>query len=183
MKWGDKAPNGCKKVPCDKLHPQVCPRSLDLKCTERNCDVKLHIKKCVRREIQSRDRSNGNRQSNRYVRGDTISRSNNYSSQSRLSPFIRNEQRGSCTNPQIVSHHDSRSVQHQPSFTVGGSVQPRSNGEIWNSHFQQRCTAPAQAVHQLLETWAGNMQQEIQRQVKEIHSLLGDQGLNNRPFY
>ena len=48
MKWGDKNNKGCKKSPCDKLHPLVCPRSLDLKCLERNCDVKLHTRKCVR---------------------------------------------------------------------------------------------------------------------------------------
>ena len=48
MKWGDKAANGCKKVPCDKLHPLLCPRSLDLKCLEKSCDVKLHTSKCRR---------------------------------------------------------------------------------------------------------------------------------------
>ena len=42
MKWGDKVDKGCKKVPCDKLHPLVCPRSLDLKSLEKNCDVKHH---------------------------------------------------------------------------------------------------------------------------------------------
>ena len=30
MKWGDKSEKGCKKVPCDKLHPLLCPRSLNL---------------------------------------------------------------------------------------------------------------------------------------------------------
>ena len=48
MKWGDKVDKGCKKVPCDKLHPLVCPRSLDLKCLEKSCDVKLHTRKCQR---------------------------------------------------------------------------------------------------------------------------------------
>ena len=48
MKWGDKSVNGCKSVPCDKLHPLLCPRSLDLKCFEKTCDVKLHTRKCKR---------------------------------------------------------------------------------------------------------------------------------------
>jgi hypothetical protein len=48
MKWGDKVDKGCKKVTCDKLHPLVCPRSLDLKCLEKSCDVKLHTRKCQR---------------------------------------------------------------------------------------------------------------------------------------
>ena len=48
MKWGDKVDKGCKKVPCEKLHPLVCPRSLDLKCLEKSCDVKLHTRKCQR---------------------------------------------------------------------------------------------------------------------------------------
>ena len=48
MKWGDKSVNGCKNVPCGKLHPLMCPRSLDLKCFEKTCDVKLHTRKCRR---------------------------------------------------------------------------------------------------------------------------------------
>ena len=48
MNWGDRSERGCKKVPCEKLHPAVCPRSLDLVCMEINCDVKLHTKKCKR---------------------------------------------------------------------------------------------------------------------------------------
>ena len=48
MNWGDRAEKGCKKVPCDKLHPLVCPRSLDLLCLEKVCDVRLHTKKCKR---------------------------------------------------------------------------------------------------------------------------------------
>ena len=48
MKWGDKSVNGCKNIPCDKLHPLLCPRSLDLKCLEPVCDIKLHTRKCRR---------------------------------------------------------------------------------------------------------------------------------------
>lgn len=43
-------------MPCEKLHPLVCPRSLDLVCLERKCDVKLHTKKCKRPVRQPSDR-------------------------------------------------------------------------------------------------------------------------------
>ena len=62
MKWGDKSVNGCKSVPCDKLHPLLCPRSLDLKCFEKACDVKLHTRKCKRaRPTQSDPNKSGKR--------------------------------------------------------------------------------------------------------------------------
>ena len=33
-------------MPGGKLHPQVCPQSLDLKCLMKNCDVNLHTRNC-----------------------------------------------------------------------------------------------------------------------------------------
>ena len=48
MKWGSKHVNGCNHLECDKLHPILCPKSLDLKCVDTNCSYKLHTLKCVR---------------------------------------------------------------------------------------------------------------------------------------
>ena len=94
MKWGDKAPNGCKKVPCDKLHPQVCPRSLDLKCLEVNCDLKLHVKKCVRKgrasfNNQQRSGSRSTVQSTRQ-RGNRVQQPWSRNETYRQSSFVRN---------------------------------------------------------------------------------------------
>ena len=57
-----------------------------------------------------------------------------------------------------------------------------------NPSFQTRCTPPDPAVHQLLETWVGNMQKELERQseinrnmltakVTEMCMFLGSQGV------
>ena len=47
MKWGDRGEKGCKGS-CNLLHPQVCPASLKLRCTKKNCEFKLHVSKCKR---------------------------------------------------------------------------------------------------------------------------------------
>ena len=47
MKWGNKGPKGCKGG-CNKLHPKVCPKSLDLLCADQNCTYKIHVYKCKR---------------------------------------------------------------------------------------------------------------------------------------
>ena len=48
MKWGSKHANGCKVLPCPRAHPSMCIKSLDLKCLDRNCPVRLHTSKCAR---------------------------------------------------------------------------------------------------------------------------------------
>ena len=77
----------------------------------------------------------------------------------------------------------------------GGSGQQAAGGPYANAtapplnpSFQTRCTPPDPAVHQLLETWVGNMQKELERQseinrnmltakVKEMCMFLGSQGV------
>ena len=48
MKWGDRNESGCKDAECDKVHPLVCDKSLELKCFDKDCAYKLHILKCKR---------------------------------------------------------------------------------------------------------------------------------------
>ena len=48
MKWGDKHLRGCKDKNCQKLHPELCVRSLALECYDKNCAAKLHTRKCKR---------------------------------------------------------------------------------------------------------------------------------------
>ena len=48
MRWGDKILKGCKDEQCPKLHPPLCPKSLDLKCLDKACPHKLHAQNCVR---------------------------------------------------------------------------------------------------------------------------------------
>ena len=45
MKWGNKHEYGCKADPCPKIHPSVCPNSLNLLCEDKECKFKLHIRK------------------------------------------------------------------------------------------------------------------------------------------
>ena len=48
MKWGNKGENGCKVKKCDRAHPVLCVRSLDLKCYVKECPNRLHTLKCKR---------------------------------------------------------------------------------------------------------------------------------------
>ena len=48
MRWGDELAKGCKNTECPKLHPPLCPKSLNLKCLDRKCQYKMHTRKCIR---------------------------------------------------------------------------------------------------------------------------------------
>ena len=50
MKWGSKDERGCTMVleTCKKVHPTLCPKSLDLRCYDKLCPYKLHATKCQR---------------------------------------------------------------------------------------------------------------------------------------
>ena len=48
MKSGDRGEKGCKKNPCDKIHPTVCQQSLNLECLDRGCQARLHVQRCKR---------------------------------------------------------------------------------------------------------------------------------------
>ena len=49
MKWGNKGERGCEKDPCDKLHPTVCQKSLDLECLDRD------VQRCKRPHQQGKE--------------------------------------------------------------------------------------------------------------------------------
>ena len=203
MKWGDKAPNGCKKVPCDKLHPQVCPRSLDLRCLEVNCDLKLHVKKCVRRgrasynnQQRSGPRSTfqaagqrGNRVHQPWNRNENIqnfrqpshsgnARSGNNNIENDFHVF--QEQRGLSPFNQTSREPAPNSGSHQ--FNAGMQCRNGYDGSVWNpnQNLSQRCTTSSPAVHQFLEVWAGNIQKDIERQMREIHTFLANQSVNRQ---
>jgi hypothetical protein len=53
MKWGDRGEKGCSVQECEMLHPELCPRSLLLKCVDQNCPHRLHTLKCVRAKKKS----------------------------------------------------------------------------------------------------------------------------------
>ena len=63
-------------------------------------------------------------------------------------------------------------------FSGIGSQQCRhssvNTGSAWNENqnLSERCRTQSPAVHQFLEAWAGNMQKEIERQVKEMQIFL-----------
>ena len=178
MKWGDKAPNGCKKVPCDKLHPQVCPRSLDLTCLEVNCDLKLHVKKCVRKgrasfNNQQRSGSRSTLQSTRQ-RGNRVQQPWSRNETYRQSSFVRNPWSGNNNienNFHMFQGQHGLSTSNQESHNCG-----MHDSSVWNQNLSQRWTTSSPAVHRFLEVWAGNMQKEIARQMREIHSLIENQG-------
>jgi hypothetical protein len=50
MKWGNKQEKGCTQAVCGKIHPLLCPKSLDMKCLDQSCSYKLHTLKCLRQE-------------------------------------------------------------------------------------------------------------------------------------
>ena len=49
LRWGSKGSKGCKGDTCNKLHPLVCPASLDLLCTNQSCSYNIHVNKCKRK--------------------------------------------------------------------------------------------------------------------------------------
>ena len=63
MKWGSKDDRGCSMVQetCSKAHPKLCPRSLELKCFDRDCPYKLHTFKCQRSRPPPRKLAGPNR--------------------------------------------------------------------------------------------------------------------------
>ena len=48
MKRGNKSDKGCSGTTCGKCHPTLCPKSLDLRCLDRQCPWKLHTHRCMR---------------------------------------------------------------------------------------------------------------------------------------
>ena len=199
MKWGDKSSNGCKKVPCSKLHPHVCPRSLDLKCFVQNCDVKLHIKKCVRERRGAQNRNLGREDGQAWSSGHRANSQRNYSDASHdmHNSHVQGRQQGH----RRLNGRPGNRFNATPSFQdrAGESrnfqadirnplhnqdVTSPDTSSIWNQNQNliQRCTSPNPAVHQLLEVWAGNMQKQIENQVKEMQMFLGGQSLNRPSF-
>ena len=195
MKWGDRVGKGCKKVPCEKLHPLVCPRSLDLKCLEKNCDVKLHTK------------SAGQNQDGPGQIQDLAGPSHGHPQHCGAQPHLReNGQLGNgvqgknCCNSifqastakqdiddqlQCGQAHVQRGCGHAGQHAAAGTDARSTTTPLWS--FQTGCTPPDPAVHQLLEVWAGNIQREMERQseiqknmlaskVKEVCMFLGGQG-------
>ena len=60
LRWGSKAERGCKELSCPKLHPVMCPASLDLLCTRTNCKYKLHVQRCRRKAKPAVNTGNAN---------------------------------------------------------------------------------------------------------------------------
>ena len=54
MRWGNKSQKGCKNESCPDLHPQLCPASMDLLCTNPQCGYKLHVQRCKRKAMTDR---------------------------------------------------------------------------------------------------------------------------------
>ena len=48
MRWGDRDSRGCSGTTCGKVHPTLCPKSLDLRCFDKFCQWKLHTQRCQR---------------------------------------------------------------------------------------------------------------------------------------
>ena len=61
MRWGSKHEKGCSSSTCEFVHPFLCPKSLDLKCTDQACPYKLHTLKCRRYETGNRSYTPGHR--------------------------------------------------------------------------------------------------------------------------
>ena len=70
LRWGSKGTKGCKGDTCSKLHPLVCPASLDLLCTKQGCDYKVHVSKCKRKTRQpsyiDRPKNNSKKHSDKH---------------------------------------------------------------------------------------------------------------------
>ena len=63
MKWGDRGEKGCHKNPCDKIHPAVCQKSLDLAYLDRGCQARLHVQRCKRPALPRRESGGGSQTS------------------------------------------------------------------------------------------------------------------------
>ena len=204
MKWGDKVDKGCHKVPCEKLHPLVCPRSLDLKCLASNCDVKLHTRKCQRPSHTKgggggdnrHDRTRGGGGS--HIRGGVgVQREGGRHTAHHQPRGPRMERDNSGGKGQTTVNwphffagcqHGQCGQNHVPASSVptGGAAGIPAGGGPWldspcpgrapiqQPSFQMRCTPPDPAVHQLLDAWAGTMQKELQKQTAITMNMLSD---------
>ena len=185
MKWCDKSANGCKKVPCEKLHPLLCPRSLDLKCYEQSCDIKLHTSKCKRasksrRPFKESSVNYSNRPSpwasSQSVNRQPVAPVNNFQElPNQMCSVV-----GTCHYPLPHSRAPSRrDALPYPAFPDPPGPQhfqqlhgPRQAFGESPSNFQQGCAASSPSAHQLLEVWAASMAKEVARQSEMTRDLL-----------
>ena len=70
MKWGNKSEKGCSGTTCGKCHPTLCPKSLDLRCLDRQCPWKLHTYRCSRADSGTRRGGSRDQTGNDWIRVD-----------------------------------------------------------------------------------------------------------------
>ena len=68
MKWGNKSEKGCSGTTCGKCHPTLCPKSLDLKCLDRQCPWTLHTHRCMRADTVVRRGGGGDQNRGDWAR-------------------------------------------------------------------------------------------------------------------
>ena len=182
--------NGCNQPECDKIHPKLCPKSLDLKCLDTNCPFKLHTVKCVRQlpspPVPTQQAQQGPQDEQGYhpghLRGGTVS------SAGRRVPNIQ-----PCNSdiPGQFLRKGAGTSQLQLGQVNQGNIHPWINhpppGYTWsglpsmqphpvNQSFQ------GMTVQNLLETYMRNIQQELASQresVRLVQQQLSQQLQNN----
>ena len=160
MKWGNRHENGCKDTKCDKLHPLLCEKSLDLKCFSDSCPHKLHTLKCKRKTQQSDSKtSNFSGPGSRSQRGSTPACH-------RVSPW---QDTPAPQGVQAAANQRSGVWQGTPApqgtqaaanQRGGVQVQPTS------LYFQEMTVQPQ------LEAYMFKMRQEMQEEVRVLRSFL-----------
>ena len=175
MKWGNKHINGCKSSPCPKAHPALCIKSLDLKCLDKHCPVRVHTSKCVRWKPHNAYRGGSGDNGSRVVGG---------------------HNRGSGVTPSPWhAGRQARGVASHPPWGVGGGVPNQSTYPRQGSENQAQVLGfQPLTVQQMLEAQQkmfGDMMVQFQQQMH--HSLqqyqathqvqgVGGGGQHPRPF-
>ena len=156
LKWGDRNAMGCSDASCCKVHPLVCTKSLDLKCFDKTCSFKLHTKRCKRSPPSPKSVKN-----------------RVFTPQPRSNrPPVWEGGHGHGLGG--VAHPPRTSAQSKPGQGTGQGSGPhvQAPAHLAQPNFQMRCTPPSPAVHQLIETWVGNMQQELERQTVMTRNMM-----------
>jgi hypothetical protein len=194
MRWGDRGNKGCKKNPCDKVHPTVCEKSLDLECLDRDCQARIHVQRCRRPPPPARgvweDRGGGRRVQPDHQAlpghrgGGPGHRGRGYQGQGPDQPHAARPGPGQWTLPGQGQPGAARFGPGQPSATPPGPAQPAA---VWQ---KQQPGFDAMTVQQMLEAYMMNLwremmerQADLARLVREEMAMLRVEGRRQLPLH
>ena len=185
MKWGDRGDKGCKKSPCDRVHPVVCTRSLNLECLVDRCPSRIHIQRCRRRSRHPpgatgprfNHHGGGGHQGGggQHHGGGGQHNSGGY----HQAGYPGQRGRGGQAGYQDGGQHGGNLQGHKRSggwgsHGGGGGLQPdRGSPPVWDQ--QQQQGFDSKTVQQLLEAYVAGVRREMQERQEDLLKLVREE--------